>query len=99
MIIFYRLVKEKTPKQWLEEILHPIYKKGDKRDPLNYRGIALLNTTSKIYEAILHKRLNKWCEEKEIILEEQGGFREERGCTDQIYVLSSLLESRRKKKT
>merc|ERR1712039_1034823 len=45
---------EKTPKQWLEGIMHPIYKKGDKRDPLNYRGIALLNTISKIYESILH---------------------------------------------
>merc|ERR1719273_111544 len=90
---------EKSPKQWLEGIMHPIYKKGDKRDPLNYRGIALLNTISKIYEAILNNRLYRWCEDNDIILEEQGGFREERGCADQIFILSSILKSRKKKKT
>merc|ERR1711994_814369 len=90
---------EKTPRQWLEGIMHPIYKKGDKRDPLNHRGIALLNTTSKIYEAILYNRIYKWCENKGIILEEQGGVREERGCIDLIFVPSSILNSRKRKKT
>ena len=90
---------EETPKQWLEGILYPIYKKGDKRDPLNYMEIALLNTMSKIYEAILQKRINKWSEENGIIQEEQGGVREERGCVDQICALISTLNSRKEKKT
>ena len=52
--------EEKSPKQWLQGILHPIYKKGEKRTTLNYRGIALLNCMAKLYEAILQKRLDEW---------------------------------------
>ena len=61
-----------APEQWLTGIQHPLYKSGEKRDPLNYRGIMLLNVTSKLYEAILEKRLNEWTENKNIIKEEQG---------------------------
>merc|ERR1712154_750229 len=90
---------EKTPKQWLEGIMQPIYKKGNKRHPLNYRGIALLNTVSKIYETVMYNRIYTWCEENGIVQEEQGGFRDERGCVDQIFILCSILKSRRNKLT
>ena len=88
-----------APEQWLMGIQHPLFKSGEKRDPLNYRGIMLLNVTSKLYEAILEKRLDKWVEKKKIIKEEQGGFRKNRGCPDQIFTLSSILDKRKRKKT
>merc|ERR1711994_154074 len=90
---------EIAPNQWLTGIQHPLYKSGEKRDPLNYRGIMLLNVTSKLYESILEKRLGSWVEKKKIIKEEQGGFRKNRGCPDQIFTLSSLLDKRKKKIT
>ena len=58
----------------------------------------LLNVTSKLYESILEKRLDSWVEKEKIINEEQGGFRKNRGCPDQIYTLSSILEKRQNKK-
>ena len=90
---------EVAPEQWLMGIQHPLYKSGEKRDPLNYRGIMLLNVTSKLYESILEKRLDTWVEKKKIIKEGQGGFRKNRGCPDQIFTLSSILDKRKKKTT
>jgi len=44
--------KEGFPEEWKESIV-PIYKKGDKTDRGNYRGISLLSTTYKILSNIL----------------------------------------------
>jgi len=37
--------KEELPQQWKESIIVPIYKRGNKSDYNNYRGISLLPTT------------------------------------------------------
>ena len=66
----------------MKGIVFPIHKAGDGRIPDNYRGISLLNIVSKIYEGVLYNRLNKWCERKGNILEEQGGFIAGRCCVD-----------------
>jgi hypothetical protein len=49
--------KEELPEQWKESIVAPVYKKGDKTDCSNYRGISLLSTTHKILSNILLSRL------------------------------------------
>jgi hypothetical protein len=45
--------KEELPEEWKESIILPTYKKGDKTDCSNYRGISLLPTTYKILSNIL----------------------------------------------
>jgi hypothetical protein len=45
--------KEELPEQWKESIIVPIYKKGDKTECSNYRGISLLSTSYKILSNIL----------------------------------------------
>jgi hypothetical protein len=45
--------KEELPDQWKESIVVPVYKKGDKTDCSNYRGISLLPTAYKIISNIL----------------------------------------------
>ena len=51
------------PEEWKELIIVPIYKKGDKTDYSNYRGIPLLPTTYKIASNILLSMLTPYAEE------------------------------------
>ena len=55
--------KEELPEEWKELITVPIYKKGDKTDCSNYRGISILPTTYKIVSNIPLSRLTPYAEE------------------------------------
>jgi hypothetical protein len=79
--------KEELPQQWKESIVVPIYKKGDKTDCNNYRGISLLSTAYKILSNILLARLTPYV--NDIIGDHQCGFRCNRSTTDQIFVHSA----------
>jgi hypothetical protein len=63
--------KKELPEQWKLFIV-PIYKKCDKRDRSNCRGILLFSTTRKILANILLSRLTPYA--GEIIGEYQCGF-------------------------
>jgi len=60
------------PEEWKESIIVSVYKKGDKTDCTNYRGISILPTTYKILSNILLSRLTPHAEE--IIGDHQCGF-------------------------
>lgn len=78
------------------ELISPIYKKGEKNDTRNYRGVTLMDTAYKIYANILNERLNKEVEEK--LEERQFGFREERGTIDAIFILNYVVNRELEKK-
>jgi hypothetical protein len=84
--------KEELPQQWKESIVVPIYKKGDKNDCNNYRGIFLLSTAYKILSNILLARLNPYV--NEIIDDHQCGFRRNRSTADQIFYIRQILEKK-----
>ena len=47
------------PEQWLIAKITPIYKKGSKNQIENYRPVANLCSTSKIFERLILNRINK----------------------------------------
>ena len=53
----------------------PIFKKGLRNDPNNYRPIAISPTLSKIIEIIVKERLEKFFDDQNIFYERQYGFR------------------------
>ena len=83
-------VKEALPNEWKESIIVPIYKKGDKTDCNNYRGISLLSTSYKIQTNILVSRLTPYIDD--IIGDHQCGFRRNRSTIDQIFSIRQILE-------
>ena len=74
------------PESWPEGYIIPIYKKGDKEEPSNYRGITLLSTVGKLFARILNNRLNDWAEEYNVYVEAQAGFRKSMGTVDNIFM-------------
>jgi hypothetical protein len=80
------------PQQWKESIIVPIYKKGDKTDSNNYRGISLLSTAYKILSNILLARLTPYV--NEVIGDHQCGFRRNRSTTDQIFYIRQILQKK-----
>ena len=51
--------EEIVPRQWREGLIVNIhvFKKGDREDPANYRGITLLSFVGKVFCKILNNRL------------------------------------------
>ena len=62
----------KLPKHFKEGDISMLYKKGDRKDPRNYRPITLLNTDYKIYTRVLAKRM--LTSVHEFVSEAQKGF-------------------------
>lgn len=81
---------ESMPEEWKLGVICPLYKKGDKMDCSNYRGITLLNVAYKIFANLLYKRLLPYAED--CIGEYQCGFRRDRSTSDQIFSLRQILE-------
>jgi hypothetical protein len=81
---------ETLPRSWTEGVLCPVYKKGDKLDCKNYRGICLLNVTYKVFAKILYDRLLPHANAAVQLY--QAGFQTGKSTTDQLFALRQILE-------
>ena len=77
----------KIPTSWKESTTIPIFKKGTKTDPKNYRGITLLSAVLKLMTKILAEVIAETG-----INEEQQGFRKNRSTIDAIFILRQIAE-------
>ena len=82
--------KKKIPDDWGKAVIVPIFKKKDKLDCANYRGISLLSLVWKVFCSIKHSRMKKKTEE--ILSESQAGFRPGRSTADQLFSLRQITE-------
>ena len=71
-------------------VICPVYKKGDKLECSNHRGINLLNTAYKVFADILRQRLLVFWERS--TGEYQGGFHNDRSATDQLFSFRQIME-------
>jgi len=52
----------------------PIFKKGDKHIPSNYRPISLFSVLSKLLERLVHRRIYNFMDKKQLLYNFQFGF-------------------------
>ena len=69
----------------------PIYKSKAKTDLGNDSPISLLPSTSKILEKVVHHRLYAYCAKRDILFENQFGFRPKHSTTDAIAKLCAHI--------
>ena len=80
--------------EWYYSSLMSIYKGiGNKYDTNNYRGIAVQSCSTKCFCKILNNRLTAYMDSNHLLCEEQGRFRKNRNCQDQIFSLFSIIEN------
>ena len=82
------------PASWVRAKVVTIFKKGNRLDPNNYRGISIINSIAKLYDMILSHRLGQWFRP----CREQAGAQSHRGCIEQIVSLRLLTDMARRKK-
>jgi exonuclease III len=79
----------RAPSDFKRAAIINIYKKGDRMDCTNYRGISLLSVPGKVYTVLILGRVKSLLDAK--LLEHQAGFRPGRSCADQIFTLRNLM--------
>ena len=73
--------------------MSPVFKKGDKTDPSNYRPISLTCVLCKVLERNVHVAfsMSKHFTDQNILYELQHGFREQWSCETQLIMLIDEL--------
>ena len=86
------------PTEWLKILISPIFKKGDKSNPNNYRPISLIVTKLKLFTLILNNRLKFWSFGKENISDLQAAYKQNTGCIDHIFLFNTIIQKYLKNK-
>ena len=82
--------KGEIPNDFRKPLIKPLYKKGDKSECRNHRGISLVSVGSKLLSNMILLRLRHAVDK--VLREEQCGFRKGRGCVDHVFTLWLIIE-------
>ena len=81
------------PSEWKMAYVSPIFKKGSRMSPNNYRPVSLTCVVCKVMEKLVRKALMDHVEENDIVTREQHGFVSGRSCiTHLLEVMDSWTE-------
>ena len=74
----------RLPRDWKLGSVTPIFKKGDKRLPGNYRPVSLTSVPCKVLESLIRDKLMDHLTATNQLSTDQHGFRARRSCTTQL---------------
>ena len=70
------------PRRWKQANIVPIFKKGDKKVPENYRSVSLLPLFGKVLEKVVYDEL--LCQVSPVLSDAQHGFLPRRSCVSSL---------------
>ena len=73
-------------------LMVPLFKKGDRSDLNNYRGVCLLSMASRILARVMATRLREWSEAIGVLDDNQNGFRAGRSTADTAQIMIRIEE-------
>ncbi|KAI8519281.1 hypothetical protein Bbelb_025380 [Branchiostoma belcheri] len=96
VIEIVRFMFEKRANEWEASvksgIMVPLFKKGDRKDVNNYRGVCLLSMCSRVLARVIAKRLSRWAEWLGLLDDNQAGFRKGRSTADVVQMMVRMQE-------
>ena len=81
----------KLPTDWNKANVTPIFKKGSRQEPKNYRPVSLTCVCCKLLEHIICKHILIHLESHDILTDKQHGFRSGHSCESQLLITAHDL--------
>ena len=69
-----------VPREWGDALIVPLFKKGNRSEPCNYRLVSLTSVVCKAMERIVKDNVVEHLNEYNIIMGSQHGFTRGRSC-------------------
>ena len=94
LIFNLSLHHKQVPNDWKHANVTPIFKKGDKSDPGNYRPISLTSQICKVLESILRDNIVNHLNTHTLLLQSQHGFTKGKSClTNLLLFLEDITKA------
>ena len=84
------LIEGIYPDSWRNNLILPIFKKGEISYPNNYRGIAISNGLGRLFSAIINSRIENFLRINHTIAVNQNGFKRGHRTDDNVFILQSI---------
>ena len=88
--------QREVSQRWRDAVTNILHKKKGMTECGNYRGISLVAHAGETLLKIVATRLSAYCEARNLLPEEQCGFRPHRSTTDMMFAVRRLHELGRK---
>ena len=84
-MIFTKSIEEsKLPDTWKEANVTPLFKKGNRSKPSNYRPVSLTSVLCKVMESIIRDKIMEHTEQNKLLSSCQHGFVPKRSCATNL---------------
>jgi Reverse transcriptase (RNA-dependent DNA polymerase) len=76
--------EKRVPSDWKKAIVTPIFKKGKRTEPGNYRPVSLTSVPCKVLEAIIKDNVMSHLLANSLLKDSQHGFMPNRSCSTNL---------------